>query len=84
MLRLWLLIFAIASTAMMGIGMIVALVMNSDNLGNITGHVIIGVVIGLLLSFPASWLIAKRIYGSGKNEDAPRIDEGPHGQFTKG
>lgn len=84
MLRLWSVVFSITSTVLMGIFMVVVLVLGFDSLRNTTMDVILAVVAGLVVSIPLSWFFTKKLYAAGKNEDAPRIDEGSHGQFTKG
>jgi predicted PurR-regulated permease PerM len=57
MTRLALVIFSIASVTFMGIAVVVALVAGWDTLVPI----VIAAAIGLALSLPASWLVARRI-----------------------
>ena len=57
MTRLALLIFSIASVTLMGIAVVVALVIGQDTLMPIVA----AAAIGLTLSVPASWLVARRL-----------------------
>lgn len=57
MTRLMLIIFLIVSTTTVGVSMIAALTMGFDTLDPL----LIAIGIGLVLAFPASWLIARRI-----------------------
>ncbi|WP_068109766.1 hypothetical protein [Tropicimonas marinistellae] len=58
MLRLTLLIHALASTVLMGVGIVAALV-----LGFVSATAIVAAIVGgLLLGIPAAWLIAKKLH----------------------
>jgi predicted PurR-regulated permease PerM len=57
MTRLALVIFSIASVTFMGIAVVVALVAGWDTLVPI----VVAAAIGLVLSLPASWLVARQI-----------------------
>jgi preprotein translocase subunit SecF len=57
MLRLTLILFSIISTTLMGIGIIIALVAGLDTLQPI----VIAAALGLVVSIPASWYVAKQI-----------------------
>jgi predicted PurR-regulated permease PerM len=59
MTRLMLILFSMISTTLMGVGMIAALTMGYDTLNPL----LIAIGIGFVLSFPASWFIAKQIAG---------------------
>lgn len=59
MTRLMMILFSMISTTLMGVGMVVALVMGYDTLNPL----LIAIAIGFLLSFPASWIVAKQITG---------------------
>lgn len=56
MLRLTLILFSMISTTLMGIG-IIALVAGLDTLQ----PVVIAAALGLMVSIPASWFVAKQI-----------------------
>ncbi len=56
-MRLMMLMFTIISTTLMGVGVIVALTTGYDTLTPI----LIAAGIGLILSLPASWIIAKQL-----------------------
>ena len=57
MTRLALLIFSIASVTLMGIAVVVALVIGQDTLVPI----VTAAGIGLALSVPASWMVARQL-----------------------
>ncbi|WP_143089850.1 hypothetical protein [Tropicimonas isoalkanivorans] len=58
MLRLTLLIHALASTVIMGVGIVAVLVM-----GFVSAKAIIAaIVIGLILGVPVAWLIAQKLH----------------------
>ncbi len=57
MTRLALVIFSIASVTFMGMAIVVALVIGQDTLVPI----VTAAAIGLVLSLPASWLVARQI-----------------------
>ncbi|MDP4033832.1 MAG: CTP synthetase [Pseudorhodobacter sp.] len=57
MTRLMLLIFSIASTTMMGIGIIITLVLGLDTLRPI----VIAAALGFVLALPVSFLVAKQL-----------------------
>lgn len=57
MLRLMMIIFAMAGTTMAGIGVVVVLAANMASAQNI----IIAAALGAILALPASWLIARQI-----------------------
>ncbi len=57
MLRLFLPLYAIVGTTLAGIAMIVVLVMGHDT----TQPIIYAVVIGAIIGFPATWIIAKKL-----------------------
>ena len=57
MTRLSLVIFSIASVTLMGIAVVVALVAGLDTLVPI----VVAAAIGLVLSVPTSWLVARRL-----------------------
>ena len=57
MTRLALVIFSIASVTFMGIAVVVALVAGLDTLVPIVA----AAAVGLVLSLPASWLVARQI-----------------------
>ncbi len=58
MLRLTLLIHTLASTVIMGVGIVAVLVM-----GYVSGTAIIAAIIaGLVLGVPVAWLIAKKLH----------------------
>lgn len=57
MSRLMLLIFSIASTTMMGIGIIITLVLGLDTLRPI----VIAAALGFVLALPVSFLVAKQL-----------------------
>lgn len=57
MTRLALLLFSIVSVTLMGIAIVVALVAGHDTLVPIVA----AAAVGLVLSVPASWLLARRL-----------------------
>lgn len=57
MTRLMLILFSMASTTLMGVGIVIALTMGFDTLGPI----VVAAVLGFLLAIPASWAIARRL-----------------------
>lgn len=59
MTRLMMIIFSMASTTLMGVGIVVALTMGYDTLQPI----LIAAAAGLVVAFPASWFVAKQIAG---------------------
>ena len=59
MTRLMMILFSMISTTLMGVGMIVALVMGYDTLNPL----LVAIAIGFVVSFPASWFVAKQITG---------------------
>jgi predicted PurR-regulated permease PerM len=56
-MRLMLVLFSIISTTLMGVGVIVALTTGNDTLIPI----LIGAAVGLAVSLPVSWYVAKRL-----------------------
>lgn len=59
MTRLMMIIFSMASTTLMGVGIVAALTMGYDTLQPI----LIAAAAGLVVAFPASWFVAKQIAG---------------------
>lgn len=57
MLRLFLPLYAVIGTTLAGIAMIAVLVMGLDT----TQPIIYAVVVGFILGFPATWVIAKKL-----------------------
>lgn len=57
MVRLALMMYAIAATMMMGAGVVTLLVMNKGTPGNL----LLAVAGGLVLGAPAAWLVAKSL-----------------------
>ena len=57
MSQLWMVIFSIVSATLMGTGIIVALTSGYDTLT----PVLIGAAVGLILSIPVSWLVARQL-----------------------
>ena len=57
MSQLWMVIFSIVSATLMGTGVIVALTSGYDTLA----PVLIGAAVGLILSIPVSWLVARQL-----------------------
>lgn len=59
MTRLMLVIFSMASTTLMGIGIVVALTTGFDTLQPI----LIAAAVGFVLALPVSWAVARQIAG---------------------
>lgn len=59
MTRLMMIIFSIASTTLMGVGIVVSLTMGYDTLQPI----LIAAAVGLVAALPASWFVARQIVG---------------------
>lgn len=57
MTRLMLIIFSMASTTLMGVGIVAALTMGQDTLQPI----LIAAAIGFIAAIPVSWFVAKQI-----------------------
>jgi predicted PurR-regulated permease PerM len=57
MTRLMLVLFSMASTTLMGVGVVIALTMGLDTLQPI----LIAAALGFLAAIPASWLLARRL-----------------------
>ncbi|SEN61905.1 hypothetical protein SAMN04488103_10692 [Gemmobacter aquatilis] len=57
MTRLMLIIFSMASTSLMGVGIVAALTMGQDTLQPI----LIAAAIGFVAAVPVSWFVAKQI-----------------------
>lgn len=56
-MRLMMVLFSIISTTLMGVGVIVALTTGNDSLAPI----LIGAAVGLVVSIPASWYVARQL-----------------------
>lgn len=59
MTRLMMIIYSMASTALMGVGVIVALTMGMVSVKAI----VTAVVLGAILALPVSWFVAREIAG---------------------
>lgn len=59
MTRLMMIIYSMASTSLMGVGVIVALTMGMVSVKAI----VIAAVLGAILAVPVSWLVAREIAG---------------------
>lgn len=57
MTRLMLIIFSMASTTLMGVGIVAALTMGQDTLQPI----LIAAAVGFIAAIPVSWFVAKQI-----------------------
>lgn len=57
MTRLMMILFSMASTTLMGVGIVVALTMGLDTLQPI----LIAAALGFLAAIPVSWLVARRL-----------------------
>ncbi len=57
MTRLMMILFSMASTTLMGVGIVVALTMGLDTLQPI----LIATALGFLAAIPVSWLVARRL-----------------------
>ena len=57
MTRLMMIIFSMASTTLMGVGIVAALTMGQDTLQPI----LIAAAVGFIVAIPVSWFVAKQI-----------------------
>ncbi len=57
MSRLMMILFSMASTTLMGVGIVIALTLGLDTLRPILG----AAALGFLLAVPVSWLLARRL-----------------------
>ena len=57
MTRLMMILFSMASTTLMGVGIVIALTMGLDTLQPI----LVAAALGFLAAIPVSWLLARRL-----------------------
>lgn len=57
MTRLMMILFSMASTTLMGVGIVIALTLGLDTLKPI----LIAAALGFLLAIPVSWIVARRL-----------------------